>query len=513
MKVFKNIILFILLFFIWNNSLFAEETYTGSSKIKIIESELKNLNFSKNNQVWDSIIYDLSNIEKRLLKEYWSKIEFEWSLKWATTKKWSIFERKFSTSWEKSINLNIYHKKDKEKKLIINKIFSIFIYNKKVPVIFDSEIWEERIEKYIDKSIESWVFIDKSLIIDIKKIEQINLLKDINENFILKTEEWNYVTVWWTKEFIFSIVSNLNKQHLLSKSEENINLVLVSPFSTDVLNNYLRNFLSNKNWIKNIILIPESSMSQLRLNSDNISKLEISLNNKEYENLNINTTQKISELLLVSKFVNTLSNNGFLTNSIYLILIIPFLFTLISIFKHFIGLSPVWIIIPIFITLLLFLVWIITTLTILIIIILFNLAISKIVNKYTLLYTPKISFIIIMNIIVLIFSINTFYHYNLINLGISDIIFIILFIIISERLISLVISKEFSEYKYNLLNTIIFGLFAYLLFSVSIINTLILAYPELILLLVPLNFLIWRFTWLRITEYFRFKDVIKSIEE
>jgi len=94
MKVFKNIILFILLFFIWNNSLFAEETYTGSSKIKIIESELKNLNFSKNNQVWDSIIYDLSNIEKRFLKENWSKIQFEWSLKWATTKKWSIFERK-----------------------------------------------------------------------------------------------------------------------------------------------------------------------------------------------------------------------------------------------------------------------------------------------------------------------------------------------------------------------------------------------------------------------------------
>jgi hypothetical protein len=25
--------------------------------------------------------------------------------------------------------------------------------------------------------------------------------------------------------------------------------------------------------------------------------------------------------------------------------------------------------------------------------------------------------------------------------------------------------------------------------------------------------MIWRFTWLRITEYFRFKEIIKNIEE
>jgi hypothetical protein len=33
------------------------------------------------------------------------------------------------------------------------------------------------------------------------------------------------------------------------------------------------------------------------------------------------------------------------------------------------------------------------------------------------------------------------------------------------------------------------------------------------LLLIPLNFIVWKFTWLRVTEYFRFREVIKSIEE
>jgi hypothetical protein len=28
-----------------------------------------------------------------------------------------------------------------------------------------------------------------------------------------------------------------------------------------------------------------------------------------------------------------------------------------------------------------------------------------------------------------------------------------------------------------------------------------------------LNFLIWKFSWLRVTEYFRFREIIQSVEE
>jgi hypothetical protein len=52
-----------------------------------------------------------------------------------------------------------------------------------------------------------------------------------------------------------------------------------------------------------------------------------------------------------------------------------------------------------------------------------------------------------------------------------------------------------------------------LIFSIPIIKTIILTYPELLILIIPISFLIWRFTWLRVTEYFRFKELIKSIEE
>lgn len=516
MKIVRSVILFIILFLGFSLTSFAdkiEEKVETEWYVKIIESNLDNKELDQNIKVWGEIKYDLSDIEKKLLKNYNLKVEFEWSLKWTTTKKWSIFKRKFSDFWKKEINLNIYTLKDKEKKLILDKKFHIFVYKNKMPIIFDKNIWEERIEKYIDKSIESGIYVSKDLVINLEDNKKIDLWKYINNNFELIPEKWNYVTIWWDEKFIFTVIWRINKEFILDWKSINTNLVLVSPFSTDFLDNYLRNLLSGKKWIKNIILIPESSISQLRLNPDNVYNLEKSLNNKEYENLKVNTEEKISNFLFISKFINTLLNNGFLMSSIYLIIIIPFLFTFIWIFKHFIWLSPIWTIIPIFIALQLFILWILPTLIILLLLILFNLSVSKIVNKYTLLYTPKISFIIIMNLAVLMFSINLFYDYNLININISDIIFIVLFIVIAERLITLVISKEFNEYKFNLLNTIIFSLVSYFFLSISTINTVILAYPELILALIPINFMIWRFTWLRITEYFRFREVIKNIEE
>lgn len=90
---------------------------------------------------------------------------------------------------------------------------------------------------------------------------------------------------------------------------------------------------------------------------------------------------------------------------------------------------------------------------------------------------------------------------------------IIFFILIAEKLINIIIWKEFWEYKIPLLNTIIFSIFSYLFFSINFIKTFILAYPETIILIIPILFFIWKFTWLRVTEYFRFKEIIKSIEE
>lgn len=118
-----------------------------------------------------------------------------------------------------------------------------------------------------------------------------------------------------------------------------------------------------------------------------------------------------------------------------------------------------------------------------------NLAISKLISKQTLLYTPKIGFIIIINIVIFIAIMNLLFHYSILDVNLSDTVYVILFIIVSERLINVIVSKEFREYKKNLVNTFIIAIFCYMIFTIGFIKVFILAYPEIIILLAPANYI------------------------
>jgi len=508
----KILLLIITLFF----TFFSVNADNNKEVIK--KTNIKNIeldwNIKQNIKIWEELIIDLTKEKENLVKKYNTKIDFEWSLSWDTIKKWFIYKKSFKKYWEKELSLNIYSLEVGWKKLIKNKTISLFIYKNINYLIIDNEnIKKSKLDLYIEKAKNEWVYIKEILNSNEKKLKQENILNNISNKSTYNVEKWNYITLWWSKNYIFSIISKINKEVKESSYNKKINLVLVSPFNTDVLKNYIINFISNKKWINSILLLPESSKSQIWLNPSNIKVLESTLKNKEYEYININKNSKISEILFISKFINSLSNNWISNTYIFLIILIPFLFTWISILKHLVWLSPIWIMIPIALTLLIFQIWLISSSIILTSLILINLLLWKITNKYTLLYTPKISFIIIINLVLIMLVLDILFIYNLIKIDISDTLFIILFIVICERFITIVLSKEFNEYKFNLLNTIIFSILSYLILSISFIQTVILAYPEIILFLIPINFLIWKFTWLRITEYFRFKEVIKSIEE
>lgn len=474
--------------------------------------EIDNISYKKSIALWEKFKIDISNIVKDLEEEYSNKIYIEWDTRGASTKTWNIYEKSFEEAWEKIINLNIYDISNNERELIVSQNLEVFVYKQSISLIIDSSIKPENIEDFIGLAKESFVYVYNK-VLDKKEIENENILNLIKKYQMLSSNDLDYIWVWWDKEFIFDILSKLNKDILDSDYDKKINLSLISTFNIKVLENYLNNFLAKKIWINKAILFEDISKWQLIKEPQNIDKLEQEMSKNEYNYINLNTKWEINRFMFISNFVNILSSKWFSTQSIYLIILIPFLLVWISIFKHFIWLSTIWIIIPISLTIMFFKVWAYISILMILIILFINLIVSKIINKYTLLYTPKVSFLAIINIITIIITINILDNYSAISTSISDIIFIILFLIISERLISIIVSKEFREYKSNFLNTILFSIISFLFFNINIIKVFLLAYPEVIILLIPFSFLLWRFTWLRITEYFRFKEVIKNIEE
>jgi hypothetical protein len=103
---------------------------------------------------------------------------------------------------------------------------------------------------------------------------------------------------------------------------------------------------------------------------------------------------------------------------------------------------------------------------------------------------PKISFILITNFIAFIVVINIMNNYNLLDINNTDMIFVFLLLIVSERFITILLSKEMFEYTSSFVNTMIFSVLSFYIFNIEIIKILILAYPEIIIALIPINFMI-----------------------
>ncbi len=534
-NITKTLLLLSFLILLLSNNTFADEIIPEETWTWVITWTWKIEDPAENNFWFDDyeIEYQRSLAINETLKinisEYQKKLEkvlvdtpiiFEWNLKWEVSKDGPIFEQKFEEYWKKEINLNIYKKENEEKKLIINSKLDLFVYEKSIPFIFDETIWNEKINDLRNIWMQSWIYIYNLWILKEKEISGTNITERggfYKDTFTISSD---YIWVRWEKEFLMSIMWKINVEE--SKTNNKINLVLISPFNAKIIKdslmsslmkNYLSNLASDKSAIENVLFLDESLRLQVLNSPLEIQKLESSLFNNKYEYQKLDTKNKIKEYFFISKFVNNLSNKGFNVKDIYIILILPFLFTLVSFSKHFIWISPMWLIISVFFSVLFFKVWILISTLVMFFLLIVNLILSKIVNNYTLLYTPKVSFVVTINIIIFIIILNVLFNYDILDTNLSDTIYIILFIIISERLIMIILSKEFKEYRSNLLNTFIVSIVAFFILDLDPVRIFILAYPEIIIFLVPINFIIWRFKGLRVTEYFRFREIISSMEE
>ena len=464
--------------------------------------------YKKNISIDESLKIDLSDLKNTLEEE---NIILEWSSEWEETVSGEVFEKNFEKTGKKEISLSVFSNETGEKRFILSSQIDAFVYDVSVPFIFSDKIEQQKIDDFIEVAGQSWVYMHNMWVYKEKE------LLDTDFSEILSQYKWyssapsDYIWIWWEKEFIFSVLSKINTLNI--PADRKLNIVAISWFNTNILKNYLNNFVSNKNSIWNVVIMNDSVKFQIVKNPASTSMLESELENNWYDFLKIEPGNDVSEVMFVSKFINNLSNKGFSTSDIYILILLPFLFTLVSFFKHFIWISPMGLIITVLFSVLFFKVWALASTVVMASLLFINLWISKLISKQTLLYTPKISFIIVINIVIFTAIMNLLFKYSILDVNLSDTIYIILFIIVSERLINVIVSKEFREYKNNLTNTFIIAIFAYMIFSIAFVKVFILAYPEIIILLAPANFIMWRFTWLRITEYLRFKEVIKSIEE
>jgi len=137
----------------------------------------------------------------------------------------------------------------------------------------------------------------------------------------------------------------------------------------------------------------------------------------------------------------------------------------------------------------------------------------KILRKVSMHYYSKLALVISTITIALILwllAVNKLGYPGFINLNIFS---LILITTLSERFMHLIaFNKSGKKALYLALETIFLSGVIYLFISIHQIQTVLLHYPAIILLIFPINYFIGKFTGLRLTEYYRFREVLDSEE-
>ena len=133
-------------------------------------------------------------------------------------------------------------------------------------------------------------------------------------------------------------------------------------------------------------------------------------------------------------------------------------------------------------------------------------------KKIRLLYFPRIaimlSSIAIAVLLVLVFG----GYFNRTGLAAVSIFPILILITIMEKFILVQIEKGFKTALFLSLETLLLSVFASIVVKIPFLQALLLAHPWIILIILLMDLLLGKWAGLRLTEYFRFKEIIKHVD-
>ena len=265
-----------------------------------------------------------------------------------------------------------------------------------------------------------------------------------------------------------------------------------------------------------IVLTDQSASSDI-FSTVKVETLLNQLREKEldYKLVGLHTKRQLGVLRpwnFLSFLVSYMVDKGVSLNTIYLILVLPLIATIVAFSRQVLGFKALGIYTPSIIAV----AFLVTGLKYGLVIFLVTLLVGTLgrfaARSIRLSYLPRMANVLILvclAIFVLFFLGAYFEKQGLIDLSIFPILIMVL---LTEKFVSVQIERGSKTAIILVVETLFLSMACYWLANWPTLRTLILAYPEFILLTIVLNLFIGRWTGLRLLEYYRFRKVIKNVE-
>ncbi len=237
------------------------------------------------------------------------------------------------------------------------------------------------------------------------------------------------------------------------------------------------------------------------------------LQTRDMEYLSINSsTAGLRPWNLLSSLVNAMLTKGVPSQTVILLLVLPFIAMILAFLRQFVGITTFGLYTPSIITLsLLALGWKLGVFFLLFILFT-GYGTRALMKRWRLLYIPKVAIIltVVSFTLLILMGVSAFYG---ITFSRETIFILLIMSTLTESFLNLKTEEGWRSALIGIAETIAAAMICVFIVQWDMFQSLILAYPEIILLTVIVDIFLGRWTGLRLLEYIRFREVFKHLQE
>ncbi len=348
----------------------------------------------------------------------------------------------------------------------------------------------------------------------VERLKQKNILANIFD--LSSTLDSNDINAVNNSTFVFALTEPGELVRAdIQQALKGKTLVLIADGNLRVLERLSKNSFSSVGARKIVLtnneaLLPQNSAEPSILEATNAAELSGIMANRQIPFTEVNTQDTIGLSNFMLAIINFLRLHGMPDASLFLLLCIPLIVTIISFFRQVIGIATLGIFIPTVFTIIFLVIGGLVGGFTFVLIALLSVLLRKVLKQVRIMYVPKMAIVLIgiTVAIILLFILATIFNYQgFITIDILPLVFLVT---LGERFISLQLERGFRVASMLFFETIVVSMVAYLMLDTQ--KTAILAYPEITLLMIPLNYVLGKWTGLRISELLRFRELLDSAQ-
>lgn len=196
---------------------------------------------------------------------------------------------------------------------------------------------------------------------------------------------------------------------------------------------------------------------------------------------------------------------GIPANTIVLILLIPILATIVTFVRTIVGLPSLEMLVPIILSFVFVAVGVVIGLVVLAAVMAASFVSRRLLRKAQLMYFPKRSISLLLLSFFVFAALTVAIAFEPTRISELSIFPILILTLLGDSLVSVQLHKSMRETMIITLVTIFLGLIGFLLATMVPVRNLIILYPEVVLLTLPLNLIMGRYFGLRLSEVIRFR--------